>query len=287
MAEEKTIAGVTKIILHSYNLDGSLVSLTYPDGRTVNYTYSGAQRPLTAVGASGTNYAQNATYWPQGALDQDLHGYVSGGFGGITESWSYNPDLEPTSISASSSAGSALNLSYGFANNGSVTSIGNGNDSGRNESFSYDPLGRILQAQTQAGSGQDCWGLNFGTGGNLADDALGNLLSMSVFKCSGPSLSVSVNGNNQISSSGFSYDADGDMTADALYSYTFNGANEITSANGVNYTYDGNGLRVEKSSGTLFWRAYTGQVIEETNASGGMQRDYINFAADPGSPPST
>ena len=78
---------------------------------------------------------------------------------------------------------SALNLGYGFANNGSVTSIGNNNDSGRNESISYDPLDRILQAQTAATSGQDSWGLNFDTGGNLADDALGNLLSMGVFKC--------------------------------------------------------------------------------------------------------
>ncbi len=68
------------------------------------------------------------------------------------------------------------------------------------------------------------------------------------------------------------------MTGDALYSYTFNGANEITGANGVNYMYDGDGPRVEKSSGTLFWRAYTGQVIEETNTSGGMERDYIFFA---------
>jgi hypothetical protein len=95
-----------------------------------------------------------------------------------------------------------------------------------------------------------------------------------------------VNGNNQISSTGFSYNADGEMTDDANYSYAFNGANEITSANGVNYTYDGHGLRVEKSSGTLYWRAYTGQVIEarglrperlygKTTTSGNMQRDYI------------
>ena len=117
-----------------------------------------------------------------------------------------------------------------------------------------------------------------------------------------------MNGNNQISSAGFSYDADGDMTGDANYSYAFNGADEITSANGVNYTgacpersrRDGDalyasrmalrdGLRVEKSTGTLYWRAYTGRVIEarslrperfygKTNTSGGMQRDYIFFA---------
>ncbi len=50
------------------------------------------------------------------------------------------------------------------------------------------------------------------------------------------------------------------------------------------------GLRVEKSSGTLYRRTYTGQMIEarslrperlygETNTTGGMQRNYIFFGA--------
>jgi RHS repeat-associated protein len=159
-----------------------------------------------------------------------------------------------------------------YTANGSLSSLDNDVDTGRSESVTYDPLNRVLSAQTAATSGQDCWGLSFG------DDALGNLLSMSPSKCSGPSLSASVNGNNQINNAGFSYDAAGNMTADGQYNYSFNGANEVTGANGVNYTYDGDGLRVEKSSGTLYWRSYTGQVIEETDASGTMQRDYIFFA---------
>jgi RHS repeat-associated protein len=36
--------------------------------------------------------------------------------------------------------------------------------------------------------------------------------------------------------------------------------------------------RLEKSNGTLYWRSYAGQVIEETNTSGTMTRDYIFFA---------
>jgi hypothetical protein len=206
--------------------------------------------PTQAVGSGGTNYATGATYWPQGALDQDVHGQVSGGFGGITETWGYNSDLEPTSIVASSSAGTALSLSYAYAGNGSVTGINNNasGQSGRNESITYDPLNRILAAETAATSGQDCWGLDFG------DDQLGNLLSMTPAKCSGPSLGVSVS-NNKISNAGFSYNADGQLTADGTNDYAYNGANEVTSAGGVNYIYDGDGLRVEKSSGTLYWPA--------------------------------
>ena len=66
--EERTIAGITKTISYAYNYDGSVASMTYPDGRTVNYTYSNAQRPLSAVDSSGPiSYAADATYWPQGA----------------------------------------------------------------------------------------------------------------------------------------------------------------------------------------------------------------------------
>ena len=199
----------------------------------------------------------------------------------MTETWNYNDDLEPTSINASSSVGTALNLAYSYAlpggNNGAVAGITNGNDANRSETMTYDPLLRLLSAQTAGASGQDCWGLNFGSGG-LADDTLGNLTSMTVSKCTGPSLSLSVNADNHITNTGFSYDTDGDATADGQYTYTYNADTQITSANGVTYMYDGNGLRVEKSSGTLYWRSGTGQVLEETDTSGNMQRDYIFFA---------
>ncbi len=272
LEETKTIAGIAKTITYTYNLDGSLASLTYPDGHVVNYTYSPAARPISATDSS-VNYATGAVYWPQGTLESDLHGQVTGGFAGITESWTYNSDLEPASITATSSAGTALSQAYNYAYNGSVTAMNNGNDSGRDESMTYDPLDRILTALTAVNSGQDCWGLNFG------DDALGNLLSMSPSKCTSINLSVSVNGNNHITSpTGYTYDAAGNLTGDGSHSYAYNAENEITSAGGVNYTYDGDGLRVKKSSGTLYWRSYTGQVLEETDTSGNMERDYIFFA---------
>ena len=283
VTEQRTIAGVTKIISYSYNLDGSLASVTYPSGRTVSYTISNAARAISAVdSANAINYVTSGTYAPQGAMASIMHGQTSGGFAGITESYTYNNRLEWSTAQASSSNGTVINWAYSFAqstgNNGSVASITNNLDTGRTESFSYDPLNRILTAQAQATSGQDCWGQAFGSGG-LADDPLGNLLSISVTKCSAPSLSVSVNGNSQISNAGFSYDAAGDMTADGQFTYTYDAENRITSSSaGVSYTYDGNSLRVKKSSGTLYWRAFTGNVLTETDASGNTTKEYIYFA---------
>lgn len=56
------------------------------------------------------------------------------------------------------------------------------------------------------------------------------------------------------------------MTNDASYAYDAEG--RITTANGVTYTYDGNGLRVEKSSGKLYWRDIFGDTIAETDTTG-------------------
>src|SRR5215469_3189 len=52
----------------------------------------------------------------------------------------------------------------------------------------------------------------------------------------------------------------------------------LATAAGVNYTYDGDGQRVEKSNGTLFWYGAGGEVLEETGLTGGLMNDYVFFA---------
>ena len=110
-------------------------------------------------------------------------------------------------------------------------------------------------------------------------DRYGNLLTINVTKCSAPALSISVNGNNRITNSGFTYDASGDETADGLYSYTWDAEGRMTSGAGVTYTYDGGGQRVKKSSGTLYWRGAVGTVLAETDTSGNTTNEYIFFGA--------
>jgi hypothetical protein len=72
-------------------------------------------------------------------------------------------------------------------------------------------------------------------------------------------LSATANANNQLTS--LAYDAAGNTTGDGSFMYTFDAENRITSAAGVTYTYDGNGRRVEKSNGTLYWRSISGGAI--------------------------
>ena len=79
---------------------------------------------------------------------------------------------------------------------------------GRSQTYTYDEMNRLATAQSQAASGPDCWGLQYGY------DRYANLLSASVTKCSAPALSLSVDtSTNQITNTGFAYDAAGNLTA--------------------------------------------------------------------------
>jgi RHS repeat-associated protein len=50
-----------------------------------------------------------------------------------------------------------------------------------------------------------------------------------------------------------------------------------TSAAGVSYTYDGDGKRVEKSNGKLYWFGANSDPLLETDLTGNLQNEYIFF----------
>src|SRR5215469_7172800 len=108
-------------------------------------------------------------------------------------------------------------------------------------------MNRLASAQSQATSGADCWGDSYGY------DRYGSLLSMTPTQCSSPSLSVTVNGSNQITNTGFSYDASGNLTNDGANAYGWDAENRLKSAAGNNYTFDGDSLRVKKGTNELYW----------------------------------
>jgi YD repeat-containing protein len=84
-SESRTIAGVTKTMSYTYNLDGSVATMTYPSGAVITYTPDSAGRVLSAVDASNNiNYVTGATYNAPGALTGSTYGQ-SGSFSGISQ----------------------------------------------------------------------------------------------------------------------------------------------------------------------------------------------------------
>jgi RHS repeat-associated protein len=183
----------------------------------------------------------------------------------------------------SATVGNVLDFTYNFnagtANNGNVSAITNNRAAGRSQSFTYDELNRLKSAYTQTTSGADCWGLEFGY------DIWANLLSASKKSthtaCSPPTLSVGVSGKNQLNDSGFAYDAAGNLTNTPNpggLAITYDAENRMTSAAGVTYTYDGDGKRVAKSSGKLYWFGMSSDPLFETDAAGNVTDEFIFFA---------
>lgn len=255
---------------------GSLGAVAYPTGSVLSYTPDGVSRPVSAVDtAHGITYANNAAYWAHGALNTLTLG------SGITRTDSYSNRLQPTTLVVAASGGQRMNLSYNFntggGNNGNVMQIANVLNSDRTQNFTYDALNRIYQAKTQATTGQYCWGQNF------TIDNWGNLYSITEpsthAPCTVPQLNLSATATNRLNALG--YDAAGNTTSDGVGgAYAYDGENRQTSVTpgSVTYTYDGDGKRVKKSNGTLYWYGTGSDASLETDLSGNMLNEYIFFA---------
>jgi RHS repeat-associated protein len=301
--ETRTITGannasISKNLSYSYNLDGSLKTLTYPSGNVVTYTPDSAGRTLSAIDSGNSiNYVTGATYGPDSALTSFISGN-SGTFAGITNAFTYNKRLQPVAMSANAPGQTVFSIGYDFhvgngttgADNGNVFGITNYKDTthGRDQTFTYDALNRLASAQN---TGTNCsvtilqnkteyWGNTY------TYDAWGNLLQKTVTKCGAEGLIVTADAHNWIHASGtdYQYDAAGNMTFDATagLNYTLDQENRITGAAGYAYTYDGDGNRVRKSngtlaaSGTLYWYMTPG-VVAETDLAGTLKSEYVFF----------
>jgi RHS repeat-associated protein len=259
--DQRTTNGVTKTITTQENLAGLVSTLTYPSGRIVTYTPGAAGRALAANdAANGINYASAAIYAPFGGLTGMSNG------GAITVSNSYNARMQPLSLGATGSAGSILSLVYDFhagnGDNGNVFQVTNGRDGNRTQNFTYDPLNRIAQGWSSG----PAWGEKY------TIDAWGNLSNRDGIagKTYYEPLAAPANTNNQ--PTGFGYDAAGNMTNNGAYVY--DAENRIKTTAGVTYTYDGDGYRVMKSNGTIYWGP---GPLAESDLNGGIQREFVFF----------
>jgi RHS repeat-associated protein len=169
-------------------------------------------------------------------------------------------------------------------NNGNVVRIKNNRVPDRSQRFTYDALNRIATARTQATTGPHCWGETFGY------DIWANLLSIGGIQptyngCTQENLGVTVTTKNQLS--GYCYDAAGNLVLNSTCpqppgtpftpTYSYDAENRMTATAGVTYTYDGDGKRVKKSNGKLYWYGMSSDALLETDAAGNTPMEFIFF----------
>jgi RHS repeat-associated protein len=291
ITDQRTTNGVTKTTSYykasgvpGYNFDGSIAMITYPSGRTVTYTPSGAARMLSAVDTTNNiNYAGSATspalYTASGALHSLTNGTTL-----VTNYFS--PRLQPCRFAVNTSGtapgscadttnkGNVMDFTYNFglgADNGNVLGITNNRvgASGRSLTAAYDALNRIESASTSTWSEQygiDLWGnltTITGTGG-------------------GENLSQGATTQNRFAA--MSYDAAGNLYNDGSTAYTFDAENRISTAGTTTYLYDGDGKRVAKSAGgvyKIYWYGMGSDPLDETDGTGSITtagfNEYVFF----------
>lgn len=59
--------------------------------------------------------------------------------------------------------------------------------------------------------------------------------------------------------------------------YSYDAENRLTTTGGVTYTYDGDGKRVKKSNGMLYWTGTGSDALVETDLSGNTTAEYVFF----------
>jgi RHS repeat-associated protein len=259
-------------------------------GDVVTYKVGGAGR-TTQVTDSANNFVMSATYAPPGLLA----GMTSGT--GIATSNYYNNRLQPFMLSAGPSSGAVFSqcydfhlhvgisnstcsfLAYATGNNGNVFQITNNLDTTRSAVYAYDSLNRISQANTVNTSSTNCWGETY------TIDTWGNLTNISAASgmagnCTAESVSATSTTLNQLNGVGLMYDAAGNVTQDNLgNAYTYDSENRIATVAGYTYSYDADGARMEKSTGstgTMYWQGPSG-ALAETNLAGTINEEYIFF----------
>ena len=299
LVDKRTSESVAQTFTYTYvpYVNGAVANIVYPSGLSLTYTYSAAGRFATAKDQNGNSYAAGTCggvcYTADGAV-QTATVDATANFAGFSVSNSYTDRFQPNEMKITNAGASVMDFSYcfyalnssgtcpvtGTTDNGDVMAIINNMDTTRSETFTYDPVNHISTGASVNTSGTNCWGEQYGY------DAWGNLETITspsgYSSCALPdnlSLGISTN-NNQIP--GYTYDAAGNLitipgTGGASYKYNAEGQLYSAVTAGVTYTYDGDGKRVEKSSGTLYWYGMGSEVLEETSLSGALTNDYVFF----------
>lgn len=255
----KTIGGNLYTTNFSYNADGTLNTITYPSNRAVTNSYDAIGR-LTKVSSGGTDFLTINSYNAAGQVLTSLYG------NGMQGTYTYNNQMQMASILAENSA-PILSLTYNYGgaqDNGQIQGITDNVTASRSTAYSYDALSRLAAAQTQDLTSPGTWSYQY------AYDRYGNRLSQIPGAGTAPmnmSQLMFDPTTNHVTSAGFNYDADGNMTSDAVNNYTFDGANRLSTStpigggNTATYYYDTNGQRINKNGSYYIFNS--GKVIAE------------------------
>jgi RHS repeat-associated protein len=266
----------------SYDDAGNLVRNQYSDGPDLQYTYDELNRLTAANGISFTRDDEGritttnqpgavfgATYDAGGRLNTITYNNSA-----FVVTYSYDPQTGLLSQVTDNLTGAQVDFTYDADRK--LTGIVRSN--GVNTTHTYDDTGRLTRIQD----------------GDIIDlrytlDALGQVVQAQMSTPLNPSdylvghaANFSYDNASQISSSGYTYDARGRMTASPDHTFTWNGASRLTGIDSTSLSYNGLGDLVTRTEGentTHYYYNYalelTPIVAEQDEATGQFLRYYV------------
>lgn len=261
ITDERVINGETLITAYQYDEADNFISMTYPSGRQVSFTRDVMGR-ITAVESGEDSIASDIDYLPFGPVT----GMTMGN--DIQVNRSYDLDYRVTSLTDDD----IRDKQYNYDLRNQVIELQDLVNSSRSQSFAYDALGRLTDAQGNYGQ------LSY------TYDAIGNRTSKTD---NGVAQGYTYDPENhrllQTGSTSYSYDAAGNTTAKGGQQYSYNQAGRMTRGPGATYRYNALGQRVTKTTPdalgnpltTRFHYNQWGQLIAETGQQGNTIREYI------------
>jgi YD repeat-containing protein len=236
---------------YSHDANGSLASLTYPDGEVVGYTPDALGRP-TRVGT----YASSIKYLPNGEV-------ASFAFGnGVLYNAQPNERQLLQNFSYGADGALALSEDLDYDKNGNITTVSDLSDPGdgrRSKSFGYDDLNRLTSA-----TATNLWGTesyHYDPLNNIRE-RVGNSSTFTYnYDPTNKLASISGAGN-----SSFGYDNRGNVTSRNGNTLQFDQKNQLAQIEGLaSYSYDAAGRRVMKTraggSPTDYFYTQAGQLL--------------------------
>ncbi|MBW2345604.1 MAG: RHS repeat protein, partial [Deltaproteobacteria bacterium] len=268
-----TIGSHSFNLTYAYTPGDRLGTVTYPTGRTVDYTRNSRghiEGATTTHNAVTTTLASNIIYGPFGPG----RGMATGSGGEVS-----NTHDESGRMTVAN-PGEEKERTFTYDANGNLTSIQATNNPHYNQEFTYDDLNRLISATGRYGTISYTY------------DNLGNRLTRIVNDdtetynyLTGTNRLQEITGQNPLT---FTYDANGNTTGMGDKTLAYNQNNRLIQADQGestlgDYTYNGRGQRVKKSADgqtILFIYDKAGKLISEADDKGNILREYVYLGAN-------
>jgi len=226
---------LTLVTKYGYNANGQLIALTYPSGKVVQLTYSNGR--INALDANRSPLLSNIHYQPFGPAKDWMFG------NGVQTSRSFDLDGRLIDYDLGDRT---RQLTYDAV--GHITGYKD-SDLNYDQSFSYDPLGRLTSYTDPASQTSYSYDAN----GNRIEQLSGSQVkSFNIETISNRLLSITDNQLQTLKS--YSYDAAGHITGDGYHHFAYDGRGRMVQASSIGqgseqYRINGLGQRVAKIHG--------------------------------------